>query len=117
MGVHIWDSFIRKGINGGFLKYISVHVWSIKISSEIKLQNDLTEFFECKICTRQGCVSSPKIFALFINDLINLLKIECSNGIFVNDNIDDMLSLLFADDIATVSDTIIGLQKQLTVIE
>ena len=75
---------------------------------KLNKKNDLTEFFEFKIDTRQGCVSSPKIFSLFIIDLINLLKIECSNGIFVNDNIDDIWSLLFADDIATVSYTIIG---------
>ena len=36
---------------------------------------------------------------------------------FFNDNKDDILSLLFADDLATVSDTIIGLKNQLTVIE
>ena len=80
-------------------------------------KNKLTEFFECNIGTKQGCVSSPKIVALFIKDLINRLKVGCSNGIFFNDNKDDILSLLFADELATVSDTIIGLQNQLTVIE
>ena len=88
-----------------------------KLSAAIKVNNDVTECFDCNIETRQGCLSSPMLFSLFINDLIELIKIECSQGIYVNNSIEDIFALLFADDIANVSDTVVGLQKQLNVIE
>ena len=70
------------------------------------------------MCTRQGCISSPIIFSLFINDLISYIKSECNRGIFVTQQIEDVFALLFADDVASFSDTIkIGLQHQINCIE
>ena len=57
------------------------------------------------------------LFSLFINDLIELIKIECSEGIYVNNSIEDIFVLLFVDDITNVYVTVVGLQKQLNVIE
>ena len=65
--------------------------------------------------SRQGCVNSPIIFSLFINDLVSFLKAECDRGIFVTDQI-DMIALMFADDVACFSDTIIRLQHQINCI-
>ena len=67
--------------------------------------------------TRQGCVSSPIIFSLFINDLISYIKSECNRGIFVSQQIEDIFALMFADDVASFSDTIIRLQHQINCIE
>ena len=61
--------------------------------------------------TCQGCVSSPIIFALFINDLISYLRSEGGKGVFVTDGIEDIFALMFTDDFASVSDTIIRLQR------
>ena len=88
-----------------------------KLSAAIKVNNDVTDIFDCHIGTRQGCLSSPMLFSLFINDLIELIKIECSQEMYVNNPIEDIFALLFADDIANVSDTVVGLQKQFNVFE
>ena len=112
----LWFSLERKGINpnGKFL-FIFKSMYS-QLKSCVKVKNGLTQFFDCYIGTRQGCVSSPIIFSLFINDLVSYLKAECDRGIFVTDQIDDMIALMFADDVACFSDTIIRLQHQINCI-
>ena len=67
--------------------------------------------------TRQGCLSSPIIFSLFINDLISYLRAESERGIFISNDIEDVIALMFADDVACFSYTIIRLQRFINLIE
>ena len=87
------------------------------LSGCVKTDEGLTSYFPCHIGTRQGCISSPLIFTLFINDLVTLLRINCRNGIFITPNVPDVLCLLFADDVAGCADTAIALQCQLDIID
>ena len=66
----------------------------------------------------QGCISSPILFCLFINDLVAYLRAEYNNnnGIFVTNDIESLLALMFADDVSCFSDTVIWLQKMIDVI-
>ena len=80
---HLWYSLERKGIsqNSKFLKIFKSMYSQLK--SCVKIKNGLTRYFECHIGTRQGCVSSPIIFSLFINDLawptgVQLMFFFCS---------------------------------------
>ena len=61
--------------------------------------------------TRQGCVASPIIFSLFINDLITYERDNCGGEIFVSNEIDKIVTLLFADDVAGFSESVVGLQR------
>ena len=70
----------------------------------VKVKNSLSQFFECSIGTRQDCLSSPIIFSLFINDLISYLRAESERGIFIANDIEDVIALMFADDVACFSD-------------
>ena len=70
-----------------------------------------SQFFECTVGARQGCVASPIIFSLFINDLVDYLRVHCGNGIYVSQEADSLISLLFADDVAGFSDTVRRLQR------
>ena len=84
-----------------------------QLKSCVKVKKGLTQFFDCHIGTRRGCGSSPIIFSLFINDLVSYLKTECNRDIFVTDQVDDIIALMFADDVASFNDTIIRLQHQI----
>ena len=97
---NLWYSLKMKGIsqNSKFLKIFKSMYSQLK--SCVKIKNGLTIYFECHIGTRQGCVSSPIIFSLFINDLVSYLKQKCDRGIFVTHHIQDLLALMFADDVA-----------------
>ncbi|MCG7892781.1 MAG: reverse transcriptase family protein, partial [Candidatus Thiodiazotropha endolucinida] len=114
---NLWLSLERKGIseNSKFLKIFKSMYSQLK--SCVKVKDGLTRYFECYIGTRQGCVSSPIIFSLFINDLISYLRSQCDRGIFVSNQIEDLLALMFADDVASFSDSIIGLQRQINCIQ
>ena len=114
---NLWYSLQRKGINpGGKFLPIFKSMYS-QLKSCVKVKKGLTQFFDCHIGTRQGCVSSPIIFSLFINDLVSYLKTECNRGIFVTDQVEDIIALMFADDVASFNDTIIRLQQQINCIE
>lgn len=79
--------------------------------------NGLTRYFECHIDTRQGCVSSPIIFSSFINDLNSYLESEYDRGIFGSNYIEDFLALVFADDVASLNDSVARLHHKLIVSE
>ena len=113
----MWDSLKRKGIpeNSKFLKVFQSMYKQLK--SCVKIENSLSEFFRCTIGTMQGCISSPIVFCLFINDLVAYLRTECNNrGIFITNDIEDILALMFADDVSCFSDTVICLQKMVDLI-
>ena len=113
----IWDSLKRKGINenGKFLKIFRSMYNQLK--SCVKVNNSLTQFFECTIETRQGCINYPIIFSLFINDLVEYLRSETDSGIFISNDIEDLLALMFADDVSCFSDTVTRLQRLINLIE
>ena len=65
---------------------------------------------------KKGCLLSPKIFALFINEVAEELKRDGRHGINLSNLIEEICALLFADDRALVSHTVVGLQNQLNVL-
>ena len=87
---------------------ISSHVSKFKTISLI--------FFPCNIGTRQGDKSSSTIFNLFIDELSALLRNMCSTGIFITDDIPDILCLMFADDVTGCSENAAKLQQQINII-
>ena len=53
------------------------------LCSCVKTSEGLTEFFPCRIGTRQGCMLSPFLFVLYFNLFIIDITAEFNNGIFV----------------------------------
>lgn len=88
----------------------------VKIPSKDTMSGDtIAGPFQCNIGARQGDSSSPIIFSLYINDLVSHLRQNCS-GIFITQNIPDILCLLFAEDVACGADTVNNLHLQLNAI-
>ena len=56
----------------------------------------------CNVGTRQGDITSNIIFNLYINDLCTLLRDKGHSGIYVTDDIPNILCTLFADDVAVL---------------
>ena len=71
-----------------------------------------SEFFECPVGVRQGCVLSPSLFSLFINQLENHVTAKGRHGIQLVPGVMELFILLFADDVALLW-TPTGLQNQL----
>ena len=95
--IMINNALERKGVDASFLK-----VWKSlysKLKSCVKIDEYLTEFFfKYTIGTRHVRFGSPKIFSLFINDLISYLEKKFYRGLFVTTEIPDVLGLMFADE-------------------
>ena len=109
------NSLIRKGIHGKMLKLLIAMYKNL--CSCVKVDNQkCTSHFSCNIGTRQGCKLSTILFILFINDLIDELNNSGINGIQISANEPDVLTILYADDMANVGDTVRFLQMQIDII-
>ena len=104
----------QHGMNGKFMKAIVAMYQSV--FSCVRLEDRTTDFFECPVGLRQGCILSPEFFSLFINELASSIENGGMHGIQFLPGLIELFILLFADDIALLSDTAIGLQNQINIL-
>ena len=69
------------------------------------MSNYYIRVFQCNIGTRQGDKTSSTIFALFVDKLLVMQRVTCGSGIFISNEIPNILCLMFADDIASCEET------------
>ena len=86
----------------------------MQLNAHVKTPNGVTKSFPCMSGVQQGSLLSPFLFNLFLNSLSQQLnspgmqKIQLGNA-YIN-------HLLYADDLALISDTVFGLQRQLNIL-
>lgn len=68
-----------------------------KTTSAVWNGNQISEFFEIRLGVKQGCLLSPTLFALYINDLYDHLP----GGIHVKNSVVKLL--MYADDLVLVA--------------
>lgn len=102
------------GLRGKFINALTAIYKSVK--SCVRNGNRLTEFFECPVGVRQGCILSPMLFSLFINEVANMINEGGTHGIQLLPGLIELYLLLFADDIVLMSDTPRGLQNQINIL-
>ncbi len=100
---------LLKADGGGIFGKIIQNMYE-KTSVQIKLNNGLTEGFQDNIGVKQGCVLSPTLFKLFVNDLPDIFDETCKPAKLFNKKVS---CLMFADDVVLVSETKEGLQHSL----
>ena len=100
------------GIKGNFLKIIA-SLYS-KVKSSVRGADGLTDLFSCSRGVRQGCLLSPLLFALFLNDLNNYISTS-SVGVKIGE--DSIHSLLYADDLVLIARDPVDLQSQLNALQ
>ena len=82
----------------------------INTKCAVKIDDHRTSFFPYTIGVRQGCVLSPTLFNLYINELPKLLAETPESDPFILSN-NVINSLLYADDLVILSQTQNGLQN------
>ena len=104
----------NNGIHGKLLCALK-SMYSV-VKARVRVGADLTESFECPRGLKQGEICSPILFSLLINELTLEIRRCGRHGIQLSPDLVELFLLLFADDVALFSDTVVGLQNQLNIL-
>ena len=99
------------GVRGPFLKLVKA-LYS-QVSSCVKVNGKFSEWFDINCGVKQGCVLSPTLFSMFVNDLVGDIK---GLGKGVQCDVYSFTSLLYADDLVIIADKEEDLQAMLDVV-
>ncbi len=105
------DKLRSIGICGNM--YLAIKTLYEGVSSSVRINGHYTEWFDVESGVKQGCILSPSLFSIFINDLAVEIK-DLRLGIDIDDY--KLSILMFADDIALIADTPESLQSMLDVV-
>ena len=97
----------KEGVQGEF--FASIKSMCDSLLSCVRANGKYSDFFDCPVGVRQGCVLSPTIFSLSINQLANYITETGKHGIQLLSGLVDLFILLFADDVALLATTPYGL--------
>ena len=111
--ISIWHEgllyrLLSYGIRGKLFELIK-HLY-FKSTCAIKLDNYRTPFFSYSRGVRQGCILSPLLFNLFLNELPLSINDRKTDPIILP-NWDKLNTLFYADDLVFISRSKIGLQN------
>ena len=104
----------RNGIQGKMLHAIK-GIYE-NVLSAVRNNGEISEYFNCPIGLRQGCLCSTTLFCIFITEISRHLNSQGKHGIQLISCLAEIHHLLFADDTALVADTVQGLQSKLNVL-
>ncbi len=113
----LWDRLIKIGIHGKVMNILQSMYKKLKSCVRLGNGNRLTEWFDCHIGTRQGCMLSPFLFTMYMNQLIENINDGNVRGIYVTEIFPNVCILCYADDMVNIADTVHQLQKQINILE
>ena len=107
----LWYKLRKLGIRCKFLN--AVQSLYANVECTVRVNNDLTPWFDVSSGVRQGCILSPTLFSIYINDLAERIN-SLNNGVSIDEC---MISiLLYADDIVLLAPDEQCLQNMLNVV-
>ena len=105
---HLFHKLKMYNINGLFLNIIK-DMYNGLICS-VKTREGLSENFTTNVGVKQGCILSPTLFSLYLNDLCKSFDSSCDKVVLGDSEIS---CLMYADDIVLLSNSSAGLQNLL----
>ena len=108
----LWYKLLKTGIAGKFLK--AVQSLYQEMQCAVRINGTLSDWFSVERGVRQGCLLSPTLFAIYVDDLATEIK-QTGYGVDIGDR--KVNILMFADDIALMADSEAQLQEMLNVVE
>ena len=110
----LWSVLQKAGIKGKLFRSLNKIYKHVK--AQVRSNGGISDSFRCLNGLKQGCMLSPALFTLFINEFAELIENSGIPGVQLFPEVIQVMILLFADDIASISDTIVGLQRQLNLL-
>lgn len=107
----LWPILLKNNIKGNLFRCIKSMYTYVK--ARVRCGAKLTDYINCSAGVKQGDVCSPILFSLFINELAIQVINHGRHGVQFGLDAFELFILLLADDIALLSETIVGLQTQL----
>lgn len=113
----LWQKLLKHGVRGKILNVIK-NMYS-EIKSCVTFNGHSSGFFSCENGVRQGENISPLLFAIYMNDLENFMRLNGCTGIDIDMHDENVLIfiklfvLLYADDTIVMSDNIKDFQEML----
>lgn len=110
----LWYKLINSGVHGKTINVLR-DMYS-KLKSCVRTPEGLTEYFKCNVGTRQGCMMSPFLFSMYIGGLVDMLKENGCQGVYVSEEVPNLMVLLYADNIVNGADTVGRLQHMVNIL-
>lgn len=112
---HLFYSLLNSNLHGRVITLLR-DMYS-KLQSCVQVGDySISSDFKCGVGTRQGCMVSPILFILYLNELTQLVE-ECNcQGMYIDENHPNVNMLLYADDLVIVGDHVGRVQKVLNVL-
>ena len=109
----LWLKLQNIGISTKMLKMLMA-IYG-KVEASVLTMQGQSPTFPCPMGVKQGCILSPTLFSIFINDLPSFFR---NANIYQIPLVDlELSSLLYADDLVLASESSIGLQRQLNTLK
>ena len=107
----LFNKLLKAGIKGKVYNNVK-NIYEFSKTS-VKVNDLLTDWFETTSGVKQGDTLSPTLFSIFVNDLITEINVA-KTGINIKDK--HIGILLYADDIALISESENELQRALDIV-
>ena len=107
----LWDKLKRLNVSTKLIAMLQAIYTSVLAC--VRWAGQLSNFFQCPLGLKQGCLMSPIIFSLLITDVADYVREKGKHGFQLIPGREEIFSLLFADDIVLLSSTPTGLQTQI----
>jgi len=108
----LWRALWQKGVRGRMWRVLKEYYE--KVQSAVRLDGGNTEWFDVDVGVRQGCVISPMLFDVFVDQLARKVK---ALKLGVEAGAERLALLLYADDIVVLADSARELQKMMRAVE
>ena len=109
----LWMSLWKRGVRGRLWRVFKDYY--NKVESCVRLDDGNTEWFDINVGVRQGCVLSPILFDVFIDQLARDVK-ALGLGVEMEDGGENLSLLMYADDIVLVAESEEDLQLMMNAV-